>query len=139
MSVPVPRPELRRAGGKNRVVYSSYLEAEASRAADSDSVIVSGSGVHYHINESRTSCFTWREFVDRPYLDRYNNTQAPVVYAAGKVTTLPSLGVTELIPVLGSQPAGDVSHKPGGRLPLLSARPAVTPAITTLRSLGLRS
>jgi len=30
--------------------------------------------------------------------------------------------------VLGSQPAGDVSHKPGGRLPLLSARPAVTPA-----------
>jgi len=34
----------------------------------------------------------------------------------------------ELIPVLGSQPADDVSHKPGGRLPLLSARPAVTPA-----------
>jgi len=38
--------------------------------------------------------------------------------------------VPELIPVLGSQRAGDVSHKPGGRLPLLSvsARPAVTPA-----------
>jgi len=36
--------------------------------------------------------------------------------------------VPELIPVLGSQPGGDVSHKPGGRLPLLSARPAVTPA-----------
>ena len=35
--------------------------------------------------------------------------------------------VTELITVLCSQPAGDVSHKPGGRLPLLSARPAVTP------------
>jgi len=35
--------------------------------------------------------------------------------------------VPELIPVLGSQPAGDVSHKPGGRLPILSARPAVTP------------
>ena len=34
--------------------------------------------------------------------------------------------VPELIPVLGSQPVGDVSHKPGGRLPLLSARPAVT-------------
>jgi len=31
-----------------------------------------------------------------------------------------------MIPVLGSHPAGDVSHKPGGRLPLLSARPAVT-------------
>ena len=34
--------------------------------------------------------------------------------------------VPELIPVLGSQPAGDVSHKPGGRLTLLSARPAVS-------------
>jgi len=39
--------------------------------------------------------------------------------------------VPELIPVIGSQPAGDVSHKPDGRLPLLSARPAVTP--TTLK------
>jgi len=36
--------------------------------------------------------------------------------------------VPELIPVLGSQPAGDVSHKPGGMLPLLSARLAVNPA-----------
>jgi len=36
--------------------------------------------------------------------------------------------VPELISVLGSQPAGDVSLKPGGRLPLLSARPAVAPA-----------
>jgi len=34
--------------------------------------------------------------------------------------------VPELTPVLGSQPAGDVSHKPGDRLSLLSARPAVT-------------
>ena len=34
--------------------------------------------------------------------------------------------VPELFPVLGSQPADDVSRKPGGRLPLLSARPAVT-------------
>ena len=34
--------------------------------------------------------------------------------------------VPELIPVLDSQPAGDVSHKPGGRLSLLSVAPAVT-------------
>ena len=39
--------------------------------------------------------------------------------------------VPELIPVLGSQRAGDVCHKPGGRLPLLSARPAV--ALATLK------
>jgi len=36
--------------------------------------------------------------------------------------------VPEVISVLGSQPADDVNHKPGGRMPLLSARPAVTPA-----------
>jgi len=34
--------------------------------------------------------------------------------------------VPGMIPVLGSQPASNVSHKPDGRLPLLSARPAVT-------------
>jgi len=39
--------------------------------------------------------------------------------------------VPELILILSSQPAGDVSHEPGGRLPLLSATPAVTP--TTLK------
>ena len=38
--------------------------------------------------------------------------------------------VLELIPVLVSQPAGDVSHKPSSRLPLLSTRPAVTPNFT---------
>jgi len=37
--------------------------------------------------------------------------------------------VLELMLVLGSQPAGDVSHKPGGRLPLLSAWPSVTPEL----------
>jgi len=39
-------------------------------------------------------------------------------------TRLPT--VPELIPIHGSQHAGDVSHRPGGRLPLLSARPAFT-------------
>jgi len=67
----------------------------------------------------------------------------PSFAAANQVVTLTSLTnevkkgspylitvrrVPELIPVLGSQPADDVSHKPGARLPLLSARPTVTPA-----------
>ena len=43
--------------------------------------------------------------------------------------------VPELVPVLGSQPAGDVNHKPDGRLPLLFARPAVTPPPQPLRGL----
>jgi len=46
----------------------------------------------------------------------------------GSPYTIAEHRVAELIPVLGSQPAGDMSHKPSGRLPLLSARPAVTPA-----------
>ena len=46
----------------------------------------------------------------------------------GSPHSLTERRVPELIPVLGSQPAGDASHKPGGRLPLLSVRPAVTPA-----------
>ena len=46
----------------------------------------------------------------------------------GNLYSITERRVPELIPVLDSQPAGDVSHKPGGRLPLLSARPAVTPA-----------
>ena len=37
-----------------------------------------------------------------------------------------SVLVPELIAVLGSQPTRERSHKLGGRLPLLSARPAVT-------------
>ena len=45
----------------------------------------------------------------------------------------PPLRVPELIPNLGSQPAGNVSHKPGGTLQLLSARPAVT--LATLKRL----
>jgi len=45
----------------------------------------------------------------------------------GSPSSIAECRVPELIPVLGSQPAGDVSHKPDGRLPLLSARPAVTP------------
>ena len=38
--------------------------------------------------------------------------------------------VQELIPVSCGQPAGDRSHKPGGRLPLLSARPVITSPAT---------
>ena len=34
--------------------------------------------------------------------------------------------VPELIPVLGSQPTADMSHKPSSRLPLLSTRTTVT-------------
>jgi len=46
----------------------------------------------------------------------------------GSLYSITEHRVPELIPVLGRQPAGDVNHKPDGRLILLSTRPAVTPA-----------
>jgi len=53
-----------------------------------------------------------------------------MVKGKGSPYSITECRVPELIPILGSQPAGDVGHKPGGRLPLLYARPAVT--LTTL-------
>jgi len=52
----------------------------------------------------------------------------PFWFTKGSPYSITERRVPELIPVLGSQPVGDASHKPGGRLPLLSARHAVTSA-----------
>jgi len=60
-----------------------------------------------------------------------------VVKRKGSPYSITERRVRELIPVLGSQPAGDVSHKPGSRLPLLSARPAVTLTTSELLPIGL--
>ena len=49
-------------------------------------------------------------------------TTSRVLQGKGSSYWITERRVPELIPVLGSQPAGDVSHKPGGRLLLLSAR-----------------
>jgi len=57
----------------------------------------------------------------------YNKLTAVLTYLSSPYS-IAELSVRELIPVLGSQPAGDVSHKPDGRLPLLFARPTITPA-----------
>ena len=63
-----------------------------------------------------------------------------VIWSIKKVkvahTRLPSVGF-QMIPVLGSQPPGDVSHKPSGRLPLLFTRPAVT--LATLKRAATNS
>jgi len=62
-----------------------------------------------------------------------HRTHTPAHCKKGK-SSPHSISECGLIPVFGSQPAGDVSHKPGGRLPLLSATPAVTPATRRLPS-----
>jgi len=58
-----------------------------------------------------------------------------IVEGTGSPYSITDRGVPELIPVLGSQPAGDVSHKPCGRLSLLSVRPAVT--LATLKRVAI--
>jgi len=58
--------------------------------------------------------------------DNTSITQTTEGKSKGSPYSITERRVPELIPVLGSQPARDVSHKPGGRLPLLSAKPAVT-------------
>jgi len=54
------------------------------------------------------------------------NTHSSTKKGKGSPYSITEPRVPEPIPVLGSQPANDVSHKHGSRLPLLSARPAVT-------------
>jgi len=57
----------------------------------------------------------------------HNITELKKVKGKGSPYSITEHRVPELIPVLGSQPVGDVSHKPGSRLPLLSARPQLPP------------
>jgi len=60
--------------------------------------------------------------------DHTTSVLSACIRGKGSPYSITQRRVPELIPVLGSQPAGDVNHKPDGRLPLLSARPAVTSA-----------
>ena len=68
---------------------------------------------------------TWRNFLYR-LCGKVSEGKKVKVSHAYSIT---ERRVPELISVLGSQPAGDVNHKSDGRLPLLSAKPAVTLAV----------
>ena len=60
-----------------------------------------------------------------------------IIKGKGSPYLIAEYSVPELIPVLGSKSAGDVSHKPGGRLPLLSTRPTVTLATLKRAAISL--
>jgi len=75
----------------------------------------------------------WRDMPSRNSASHWNIHRVsekkfthPPVKGKGSPYSITECRVPEVIPVLGSQPAGNVSHKPGGKLPLLSTRPAVT-------------
>jgi len=77
----------------------------------------------------------WKQIATAPFVLMPDGPGRVVTVASSATATkkvkIAHTQIPELIPVLGSQPAGDVSHKPGGRLPLLSTRPTVT--LTTLK------
>ena len=77
------------------------------------------------------SCFPQRNASFHEFFRRINGERIFVniffSVVKGRPYSITERKVPELIPVLGSQPTGDASHKTGGSLPLLSARPAVTP------------
>jgi len=60
-----------------------------------------------------------------------------IIKSIGSPYSITERRVPRLIPVRGSQPAGDVSHKPSNWLPLVSARPVVT--IATLKRAATNS
>jgi len=67
--------------------------------------------------------------VANQHTESTNQSRARTTLRTCTIANQHRIMVPGLIPVLiVSQPAGDLSHKPGGRLPLLSVRPAVTPA-----------
>ena len=76
---------------------------------------------HARTDEPIEMLFGWQTDVGR----RIKGTCRP----KGSPYSITERRVPGVILVLCSQLAGDVSHKPGGRLPLLFGRPAVTLAI----------
>jgi len=76
--------------------------------------------------DAGVASFSFRLLVDCSALHKHSSTCTKK--GKGSPHLITERRVPELISVLGSQPAGDVSHKPNGRLPLLAARSAVTTA-----------
>ena len=107
------------------VVLTMLSANAATRTTSSDSTATSSDPRDVgETTDDRTVDRTIRSILNKPTVCNNNKSK-------GSPYSITDRRVPELIPVLGSQPVGDVSHKPGGRLPLLSARPAVTP--TTLK------
>jgi len=62
---------------------------------------------------------TFKSFFSiHPASTRSARLRFPQIKGKGSPYSITERRVPQLIPVLGSQPAGDVSHKPGGSLPL---------------------
>ena len=78
------------------------------------------------MSEGRDALINYCQTRDLPLSYDWLSDRYRICLNKSKGSQILEHSVPELMLVLGSQPAGDVSHKPSGRLPLLSARPAVT-------------
>ena len=119
------------SAGPSGTVASSSATPTHESLVDCDTLPAAGAD-HQRRRASSSDTGGGALAVDGTHVDaRCTLHRAPTLLrqkGKGSPYSISECGVPELIPVLDSQPAGDVSHKPGGRLPLLSARPAVTPA-----------
>jgi len=83
--------------------------------------------MHTNVNSSRKFQCCWVYVSFRVFCCFYCGLSTVLVEKSkGSPYSITERRVPEPIPVLGSQLAGGVSHNLGGRLPLLSARHAVT-------------
>ena len=65
--------------------------------------------------EGSRRCALWPNYIERLF------TLSDFIFESkGSRYSITERRVPELIPVIGSQPAGDVSHIPGGRLPYVT-------------------
>jgi len=116
--------------GRARAVTAASQEARPPDAAVCRADETEDDGEDENRDAEHTGCRqgTWT-LTPAPAYTTYTITLHYTILQTkkGKGRTYPitELRVPELILVLGSQPAGDVSRKPCGRLPLLSARSTV--------------
>ena len=70
-----------------------------------------GSGINWIMRKQSAPCYRQ---ITAPSLQAGYSSCRPINSKKGSLYSITERRVPELIPDLGSQPAGDVSHKPGG-------------------------
>jgi len=106
---------------------TSPWAAESSEAGHEQAPAAAAGGPVHDGDQSGVPSAALSDIVNTQHLlDRCVQRPNEKSKSKGSPDSIAERMAPEPIPVLGSQPASDVSHKPDGRLPLLSAMPAVS-------------
>ena len=107
------------------IIYSHHTTVCVSTSPSCRAWFPNTQRINRHIDKTQTY-----DAIQEPTFQQRTTRFLPsqIKKGKGRPYSIDECRVPELIQVLGSQPADNMSHKPGGRLPLPSARPAVTPA-----------